>query len=202
MPSALSRPVSLSSPPWRRATRPASGPCCRPGSCPSAPFSFSAAPADAPSLGGQWPPGTPWPGTLAQTRRPAVATRRVANVGNEATRDRLHRALRDAMRTRDSVAASALRSALAALDNAGAVPPAPAPAAASGPHFAGAVVGLGAAEVPRRGLAAGEAERIVRAEIAEREAAAAGYEGAGRGEQARRLRREARILASVLDRDA
>ena len=120
-------------------------------------------------------------------------------MGDEAIRDRLHHALRDAMRARDSVAASALRSALGALDNAGAVPAGQGPAAASGPHFAGAVAGLGAAEVPRRGLAAGEAERIVRAEIAEREAAAAGYEGAGHGEQARRLRQEARILASVLD---
>ena len=120
-------------------------------------------------------------------------------MGDEAIRDRLHRALRDAMRARDSVAVSALRSALAALDNAGAVPAGQGPASASGPHFAGAVAGLGAAEVPRRGLAAGEAERIVRAEIAEREAAAAGYEGAGHGEQARRLRQEARVLASVLD---
>jgi len=127
---------------------------------------------------------------------------RVTNVGNEAIRDRLHHALRDAMRARDSVAASALRSALAALDNAGAVPPAPAPAAASGPHFAGAVADLGAGEVPRRGLAAGEGEQIVRAEIAELEAAAAGYEGAGHGEQAHRLRQEARILAAVLDAGA
>ena len=123
----------------------------------------------------------------------------MTDVGNEAIRDRLHGALRDAMRARDGVAASALRSALAALDNAGAVPAGQGPAAASGPHFAGAVTGLGAGEVPRRGLAAGEAERIVRAEIAEREAAAAGYEGAGHGEQARRLRQEARILESVLD---
>jgi uncharacterized protein len=103
----------------------------------------------------------------------------VTNVGNEAIRERLHHALRDAMRARDSAAASALRSALAGLDNASAVPPGQAPAAANGPHFAGAVAGLGAGEVPRRGLAAGEAERIVRAEIAEREAAAGGYEGAG-----------------------
>jgi uncharacterized protein YqeY len=123
----------------------------------------------------------------------------VTGVGDEAIRDRLHHALRDAMRARDRVAASALRSALAALDNAGAVPAGQGPAAESGPHFAGAVAGLGAGEVPRRGLAAGEADRIVRAEIAEREAAAAGYEGAGHGEQARRLRQEARILASVLD---
>jgi uncharacterized protein YqeY len=122
----------------------------------------------------------------------------VTDVGNEAIRDRLHQALREAMRARDKVAASALRSALAALDNAGAVPPGPVPAAA-GPHFAGAVAGLGAAEAPRRGLAAGEAEQIVRAEIAEREAAAAGYEVAGHGEQGGRLRQEARTLASVLD---
>ena len=120
-------------------------------------------------------------------------------MGNEAIRDRLHQALRDAMRARDKVAAPALRSALAALDNAGAVPPGRVPAAASGPHFAGALAGLGAAEVPRRGLAAGEAERIVRAEIAERETAAAGYERAGHDEQARRLRQEAGVLASALD---
>lgn len=120
-------------------------------------------------------------------------------MGNAAIRDRLHQALRDAMRARDGLAASALRSALAALDKAGAVHPDPAPAAASGPHFAGAVAGLGAGEVPRRALAAGEAEQIVRVEIAGREAAAVGYERAGHGEQASRLRREARILASVLD---
>ena len=123
----------------------------------------------------------------------------VSPVDNAATRDRLQTALRAALRVRDKTAASALRSALAALDNACAVPAGEGSAAASGPHFAGAVAGLGAGEVPRRGLAAGEAERIVRAEIAERDAAAAGYEGAGHGEQARRLRQEARILASVLD---
>ena len=82
-------------------------------------------------------------------------THRVTNVGNEAIRDRLHRALRDAMRARDSIAGSALRSALAALDNAGAVPPDPAPAVASGPHFAGALAGLGAGEVARRSLIPG-----------------------------------------------
>jgi len=122
----------------------------------------------------------------------------VTVVANEAIRDRLHQALRDALRARDKIAASALRSALAALDNAGAVPPGQAPAAASGPHFAGAVAGLGAGEVPRRGLAAGEAEQIVRAEIAEREAAA-GYEGAGHDEQALRLRQEVGVLTSVLN---
>ena len=96
-------------------------------------------------------------------------------MGDEAIRDRLQRALREALRARDKIAVSALRSALAALDNATAVSPGPVRAAASGPHFAGAAAGLGAGEVPPRGLTAGEAEQIVRAETAERAAAAAGY---------------------------
>jgi uncharacterized protein len=81
---------------------------------------------------------------LAAPGHPGRVDRIVADVSNEAIRDQLHQALRDAMRARDSVAASALRSALAALDNAGAVPPGPVPAAARGPHFAGAVAGPGA----------------------------------------------------------
>jgi hypothetical protein len=50
---------------------------------------------------------------------PAVAAHMVTDVANEAIRDRLHQALRDALRARDKIAASALRPALAALDNAG-----------------------------------------------------------------------------------
>jgi uncharacterized protein YqeY len=46
----------------------------------------------------------------------------VTDVGNEAIRDRLQRALRAALRARDRAATSALRSALAAIDNASAVP--------------------------------------------------------------------------------
>jgi uncharacterized protein YqeY len=46
----------------------------------------------------------------------------VTDVGNEAIRDRLQRALRAAMRARDRAATSALRSALAAIDNASADP--------------------------------------------------------------------------------
>jgi predicted TIM-barrel fold metal-dependent hydrolase len=74
----------------------------------------------------------------------------VSPVGNAAIRDRLQTALRAALRARDKTAASALRSALAAIDNASAVPAAPAPGVASAPHFAG----LGAGKAPRRGLAA------------------------------------------------
>ena len=61
----------------------------------------------------------------------------------------LRRALTAALKARDAVAVSALRSALAAIENAGAVDPGHAPPPGSGP-IAGAVDGLGAAEVERR----------------------------------------------------
>lgn len=115
-------------------------------------------------------------------------------------RQRLQVALHEALRARDRVATSALRSALAAIDNASAVPAAPAPAAGSaGPHFAGAVPGLGAREAERRSLTEAETEQIVQAEVAERQAAAREYDQAGRAEAAGRLRQEAHVLLSVID---
>ena len=69
----------------------------------------------------------------------------VSPVGNAAIRDRLQTALRAALRARDKTAASALRSALAAIDNASAVPAESAPGTASGPHFAGAAAAEAAA---------------------------------------------------------
>jgi hypothetical protein len=70
------------------------------------------------------------------------------------------------------------------------------------PHFAGAVSGLGAAEGERHTLTEPEVEQIVRTEVAERQAAAYSYDRAGRPDQAGRLRREASILMSVIDRSA
>jgi hypothetical protein len=110
----------------------------------------------------------------------------------------LEAALRAALRARDQVARSALRSALAAIDNATAVPRDQAAAPADSPHVAGAVAGLGAAEAGRRRLAEADLEAIVRAEIAERLAAAAGYDQAGQPEAAGRLRAEADVLRRVL----
>jgi uncharacterized protein len=116
-------------------------------------------------------------------------------VADTQIRQRLQLALGEALRARDTIATSALRSALAAIDNAGAVPAAPAPAAGTGgPHIAGAVAGLGAAEAERRTLSEADVEEIVRAEVAERQAAARDYDRAGRAEQADRLRREAEVL--------
>jgi len=124
----------------------------------------------------------------------------VAGVQDSAIRPRLEQALREALRARDTGAVSALRSALAALDNAQAVPAAPAPVAgASSPHFAGAAAGLGAGEAERRRLSEAQARDIVRAEVAERQAAAREYERRGHADQAGRLRREAAVLRAALD---
>ncbi|MGH3152986.1 MAG: hypothetical protein ACRDOB_19980 [Streptosporangiaceae bacterium] len=118
----------------------------------------------------------------------------------DTTRQRLQLALRQALKARDPVATSALRSALAAIDNASAVPAGPPPGAGAGSvHVAGAVSGLGASEAERRVLDAAEAEQIVRAEIAERRAAAQDYEARGHPDRAARLRREASILLSAIE---
>jgi uncharacterized protein len=121
-------------------------------------------------------------------------------------RSRLQAALRTAMKERNTVTASALRSALSAIANAEAVslpaassgPPAR-PAAQSSPHFAGAAAGLGAAEVSRRVVTEGEAAAIAAAEAADRRAAARDYQAAGHADRAGRLRREAQAIESALD---
>ena len=108
----------------------------------------------------------------------------------------LQAALTGALRRRDKVAASALRSGLSALANAEAVSPVPL-AGTSSPHIAGAAAGLGAAEAPRRTLSLAEAEQVIAAEISERLAAADGYDQAGHAERAGQLRREADVLRTA-----
>jgi hypothetical protein len=77
----------------------------------------------------------------------------------------LRTALADALRQRDQVAVSALRSALGAIGSAG-----------------------------RRGLTAAEVGRIIRAEIGERLGAADAYDLGGQPGPAQRLRAEADVL--------
>jgi uncharacterized protein YqeY len=124
----------------------------------------------------------------------------VSGVQDTPIRQRLQLALRGALRARDTIAVSALRTALSAIDNASAIPVGPAPAGTGGPHFAGAVAGLGAAEAERRTLTEPEVEQIVRAEVAERQATAHSYDQAGRPDQAERLSREASVLMSAINR--
>ncbi|MEV6306843.1 hypothetical protein AB0M02_46120 [Actinoplanes sp. NPDC051861] len=106
-------------------------------------------------------------------------------------RGRLQAALPTAMKARDKPAVAALRSALAAIENAAAVAPRDAPLGLP-------ATGLGVTEVARREQDEAEIERIVRAEIDERLAAAGEYDGLGRPDEAARLRAEARALETQL----
>jgi uncharacterized protein len=133
--------------------------------------------------------------------------------GARSLRERLRAALPEAIKARDAVAVAALRSALAAVDNAEAVDatPAPpggrqarpgagqAPPGVAGADVAGAVLGVGAAEVERRSLSDAQVEALVRAEMADRQAAARQYERAGHRQRAERLRGEAGVLGAYLD---
>lgn len=100
------------------------------------------------------------------------------------------------MKARDRVAVTALRSTLAALDNAEAV----ARPASTDERLAieESPVGVGTAEVERLVLTPEQVESIVRAEVAERETAAREYEVAGRPERAEQLRTEAAVLSAHL----
>lgn len=117
-------------------------------------------------------------------------------------REELRTALTGALRSRDKVAIGALRSAIAAVDNAEAVP-ADTPLAASpgGEHVAGAVLGAGAADVPRRELTAADLRAIVTAEITDRQTHAAEYDQLGQPGHADRLRAEAQVLQELLTTD-
>jgi len=103
------------------------------------------------------------------------------------------------MKARDAATVAALRSALSAIDNAEAVDAgeAPPPDAVEG-VAAGAVVGVRAAEVERQALTETQVEEIVRAEVAERQAAASDYQRREQPAQAERLRREAAALRAYL----
>jgi uncharacterized protein len=112
---------------------------------------------------------------------------------------RLQAALTQALSSRDAVAAPALRSALSAIANAEAVPPAAAPSGqTSSEHVAGAVAGLGTTEAARRELTEADIAAIVTTEITDRHSAAAEYERLGRADQSERLRCKAEILANLL----
>jgi uncharacterized protein len=113
-----------------------------------------------------------------------------------ALRPRMRDALRAGMKSRDRVTVGALRSALAAIDNAEAVQTAAPDGRSSAIEHS--PVGVGAAEVERRALTEADVMEIVRAEVADRETAASEYETAGRHDRAELLRAEAQVLLSHL----
>jgi len=109
-------------------------------------------------------------------------------------RQRLKEALPAAMKSGDKAAVSALRSALSAIDNAEAVER---PVETDRNLAIERIpVGVAAAEMTRRELTEADVEQIVRAEIAEREAAVRTYESAGRVAAASDLRAQIRALAT------
>jgi uncharacterized protein len=121
-------------------------------------------------------------------------------------RANLRTALLAARKDRDTARVSALRSALSAIDNAGAVPTATLgsatpvdvnPDAPQSGTIAGGVVGLGAAEVARRELSDEQIRELVQGEIDERLDAASAIDTT-HSERAASLRAEAAVLTELL----
>lgn len=110
---------------------------------------------------------------------------------------RLRADLLTARKARDATATAVLRSTLAAVANAEALPVAEAALTADGP-IAGAAVGVGATEAARRELTDDDVRAIVAAEQSERLTAATDLEAHGAGEKAEQLRAEAELLAAYL----
>ena len=102
-----------------------------------------------------------------------------------AFRARLAADLKTALKTRDAAEISAVRSLIAAIDNAGAV----ATPAKNVPVYGQS------GDVPRRDLSPADLEHLLGAEIAEREEAVATYEAGGQRDAAERLRAQLRVLA-------
>ena len=108
----------------------------------------------------------------------------------------MRQALPEAMRARDKAAVSALRSTLAALDNAEAVPVDE--AEPRGSALEQSPVGVGVTERARRELSEHRVVDVVRAEAAERLEAAAQLTAPAHADRAARLRAEADVLLRFL----
>ncbi|HEX7100822.1 MAG TPA: hypothetical protein VF377_16475 [Acidimicrobiia bacterium] len=106
------------------------------------------------------------------------------------TYERLRRDLITAMSQRDMVAVSAIRTAVAAIDNAGAV---------EAQHSA-APIGAGgfSPDVPRRELDEKAVAQILEAEIEERRTAMATLADLGQDSHVERLQREVEVLVRYL----
>ncbi|MFN8194040.1 MAG: hypothetical protein U0R80_07100 [Nocardioidaceae bacterium] len=112
---------------------------------------------------------------------------------------RMRADLTAAMRAREQGVVRVLRSTLAAVANAEAHPvDHSAPSSSGGGRIAGAVAGLGAAEVDRRELSPADVRAIIEAERDERLRGAADLEQRGAAEHADSLRADAGVLERYL----
>ena len=116
----------------------------------------------------------------------------------QALRAALRRDLVSAMKAREAESVAALRTAIAAIDNAEAVPAEGTRQATTSRHFAGARAGVGATEAARRELSGGDIRAILDDQIAGYTREADGYDALGQADAARRLRNQARLLAAYL----
>jgi uncharacterized protein YqeY len=114
-------------------------------------------------------------------------------------RDRLREDLSAAMKARDRVAITVLRTTLAAIDNAEAVDPSAGETPVTGSHhIAGASAGVGSTDVTRRVLSDADIDAVIREQADERWQVAAEYEKLGQVQAADTLRREAAVLDKYL----
>lgn len=118
--------------------------------------------------------------------------------GPQALRAAMRRDLVSAMKARRSDAVAALRAAIAAIDDAEAVPAPEAGQAATSSHIAGARAGLGAAEAARQDLSDSEQRAILRDQLTGYTAEADRYEALGQPAAAARLRAQAHLLSGYL----
>jgi hypothetical protein len=117
----------------------------------------------------------------------------------EALKGALRRDLTAAMKEHDRSTATALRTALAALDNAEAVTvPANGKVVAAAAHVAGAGSGVGSTEAGRRSVTGDEAREVLRGLIAEQSGEADRYDTLGQAAAAQRLRAQAGVLRKYL----
>lgn len=107
--------------------------------------------------------------------------------------------LTTAMRDRDRTTVSVLRSAVAAIENAEAVPAGDGRAGTASADVAGAALGLGATEAERRRLDDATERSVVAAEVQSLVEAEIAYAAAGDSDRARSAAAGAALLRSVLE---
>jgi uncharacterized protein len=108
----------------------------------------------------------------------------------------LRRGLTAALKARDTEALAALRTVIAAIDNAEAVATTDTQRPVTSADIAGASSGVGSTEAVRQSLSIGQLHDIVREQITEYAREAERYDALGRPDAAQRLRHRARILAA------
>jgi len=118
--------------------------------------------------------------------------------GIEVLKGALRRDLTAAMKERDRDTASALRTALAAFDNAEAVTVPANGQVGAGAHVAGASSGVGSTEAERRAITGDQAREILGGLIAEQAGEADRYDTLGQAAAAQRLRAQADVLRRYL----